>query len=130
MTANTPHDDTISKIGGILDQYLFAGLYKRGANQLEFSLSSLAHMAKVTKKLEPIKVYSFGIGIVCCLAFLRVFSSNQMKGLVYILVSFDAFRISYNSYDRSYASIAGKTHCVHILTDFCYLQIDDFFGVV
>lgn len=105
----TPHDETVLSISSALDQYIFAGLYKRSANRLEFSLSSLAHMAKVTKKLRPIKVYSFAVGVCCCLAFLRFFNSNPIKGLVYIAVSFDAFRISYNSYDRAYTSIAGMT---------------------
>ena len=108
MTTNSPHDETIANIGTALDQYIFAGLYKRSANKLEFSLSSLVHMAKVTKKLGPLKVYSFAFGICCVLAFLRVFNSNKVKGIVYALVAFDAFRISYNSYERTYASIAGK----------------------
>lgn len=108
MTTSAPHDETIARIGSALDEYIFAGMYKRSANKLEFSLSSLAHMAKVTEKLVPIKVYSFACGILCAFAFLRVFNSNPLKGVLYVLAAYDAFRISYNAYDRTYISIAGK----------------------
>ena len=106
--ALTPHDETVLKISNALDQHIYASLYKRSANQLEFSLSGLAHMAKVTKKLVPIKVYSFVFGIFCLLGLLKVCRSSPVKGVIYLLLACDAFHISYNSYERAYASIAGK----------------------
>jgi hypothetical protein len=112
----TPHDEAILNIGSALDDYIYAGLYRRSANQLEFSLSSMAHIAKVTKKLRPIKVYSFFIGMLCVLAFVRVFSSNQFKGLIYVLIACDAFHISYNCYERTYASIAGAVTAVWLVS--------------
>lgn len=108
MSTSTPHDESILKISHLIDEYIFAGLYRRSANQLEFSLTSLAYMTKVTKKLGPIKVYSFVVGLLFLIAFLRGANANPVKGLIYILISWDSFHISYNSYDRAYASIAGK----------------------
>mmetsp|Transcript_21520 Transcript_21520/g.36214 ORF Transcript_21520/g.36214 Transcript_21520/m.36214 type:complete len:174 (+) Transcript_21520:148-669(+) len=108
MSSTTPHDETILKISNALDEYIYAGLYKRSANQLEFSLSGLAHMTKVTKKLIPIKVYAFVMGVLCTIALLKVFSSSPVKGIIYLVLAYDSFQVSYNSYERSYASIAAR----------------------
>lgn len=117
MSSTTPHDETILKMSNALDEYIYAGLYKRGANQLEFSLSGLAHMTKVTKKLVPIKVYAFVMGVLSTIALLKVFSNSPVKGIIYMLIAYDSFQISYNSYERSYASIAGMAlHDLHIIS--------------
>ena len=107
MTTTTPHDETVTSISDALDQYLYAGIYKKGANQLEFALTSLSHMSKVSKKLVPIKVYSFVFGILCSLAFFRLIKSSPVKGILYMMMAFDSYRLSYNCYDRAYATIAG-----------------------
>lgn len=101
-------DDKVLYISRHLDQKIFLPTYKSRSGQLEFSLSSIASLAKVSKKLQSIKVYCAILSVFFFLSALRYLLQGKLKGLIFLAMSFDFLLISYNSYDRNYASIVTR----------------------
>jgi hypothetical protein len=99
----------LDQISNILDDNIYSPLYSQYASQMELSISGLAAIAasKVCKKLVPIKVGCFVAGCLFLISSIRFLSQNHIRGGYYLIIAYDLFRVSYNSYHRSYFSIMG-----------------------
>jgi hypothetical protein len=108
MSSKDIQEDLLTRFGSFLDENVFLPLYKSRTGQFQFSLSSLAPLTKVSKKLFNIKVYCSILTIFFALSSIRFFLGGKIQSILYLLIAFDFFSISYNSYDRAYFDIVTK----------------------
>jgi hypothetical protein len=104
----TGYHPSLMTVSQFLDENLYFPLYQKDAGRFELSVSGLVGVTKVSEKLIPIKVGCATLGTFCLISFVRLFSSNQMRWVLYLIASIDLFRISYNAYGRQYLSLVGK----------------------
>jgi hypothetical protein len=83
-------------------------MYEKQAGQVEMSLSGIANLTKLTKKLTNIKVGSAALGIFLGIYSLRLFAASDLRSIFYAVAAIDLFRVSYNSFGRMYISIVAK----------------------
>ena len=111
-TSRQPRSDdwssTVDSISAILDEKIYYPLFSKQVDQWQVSLSGLAELSKISKKLTNVKVGTAILGLFMGLSAVRFFASGDVRCVLYGIAALDLFRISYNSYARMYVSIIVK----------------------
>lgn len=106
--SNSPIDQHFNAISDYLDNYVYLPILKSSTGQFEFSLTSFAHLTKVSNKLKTVKVICAVLSFFCALTSVKYFFQGHIKSILYLAGTVDLFLISYNAFDRNYARILGQ----------------------
>ena len=103
--------DSAADFSEVLDQYIYEPWFCSHAGSLENgvldALVQFGHSRKIEETLTLPKLFLASMSVILVTASMFKFRNNPIYGLLYLLLSHDAFRMSYNCYSKKYYSLAG-----------------------
>ena len=103
--------DSTADFSELLDQYIFEPWFCSHAGSLENgvldALVQFGHSRKIEETLTLPKMFLTSLSIILFMASIVKFKSNPIYGLLYLLLSHDSLRMSYNCFSKRYYSLAG-----------------------
>lgn len=92
--------------------------YASQAGEYEKALASVIvdykKVQKIESRLKPIKAFSAVAGALSLIMGLKYFSRSSPSCVVYAILGFDLFVLSYNCYIKRYCALAGKQYFDHV----------------
>ena len=103
--------DSAADFSEVLDYYIYEPWFCSRAGSLENgvldALVQFGHSRKIEETLTLPKLFLASLSVVLFTAGLIKFRNNPIYGMLYMALSHDSLRMSYNCYSKKYYSIAG-----------------------